>query len=404
MKIPARSILPLLLFGFVIACAVTGLPPLGGATSTAPERATIPSAAATNATSASAGHSFPAEPRGLTAVNNFEPGRQGGGLFTGAPYDARTYANPNISGISFRTSWEDVEPAEGAYVWSKLDAVFDAAEKNGKWVELILIPGFATPNWALQGVQTGSFSVIYGPGKGQDLTLPLPWDQAYLDRWFTFLKAVSARYANRPSSLKIAADGPTSVTAEMSLPNADSDLCHWIQLGYTSDRLIGAWRQVMAGFAQIFPHQFFSLALYPPLPISAETHCTNGKPAGLDHAESARVTAVLIGIGVGNYPGQFVLQENGMTAAKNNTDPTGAYDVVKSYGGKIVIGYQLTTSAIQHPADMGDPDGPTALKNSLQRGLDAHALFLEVWEPDVLSPAAQPVLVDAATALAAEKD
>ncbi len=160
----------------------------------------------------------------------------------------------------------------------------------------------------------------------------------------------------------------------------------------------------MAGFAQIFPHQFFSLALYPPLPISAETHCTNGKPAGLDHAESARVTAVLIGIGVGNYPGQFVLQENGMTAAKNNTDPTGAYDVVKSYGGKIVIGYQLTTSAIQHPADMGDPDGPTALKNSLQRGLDAHALFLEVWEPDVLSPAAQPVLVDAATALAAEKD
>ena len=118
MKIPARLILPPVLFGFMIACGITGSPPLGGAISTAPERAAVPSAAVTIAASAPAGHSFPAEPRGLTAVNNFEPGRQEGGLFNGALFDARTYANPNISGISFRTSWEDVEPTEGAYIWS----------------------------------------------------------------------------------------------------------------------------------------------------------------------------------------------------------------------------------------------------------------------------------------------
>ncbi len=88
-----------------------------------------------------------------------------------------------------------------------------------------------------------------------------------------------------------------------------------------------------------------------------------------------------------------------MTAAKDNTSPTGAYDLVKSYRGKVVIGYQLVTSAMLHPTDMGDPDGAAALQKSLQRGLDAKADFLEVWEPDVLSPAAQDVLAATASAL-----
>ena len=159
-------------------------------------------------------------------------------------------------------------------------------------------------------------------------------------------------------------------------------------------------RQVFANYAQIFPRQYFSLALYPPLPIVATTRCKNGNLIGIDHTESQRVTAVIIGLGADNYPGQFVLQENGMTAAKDNTASLGAYAVVKSYSGKVVIGYQLVTSAILHPTDMGDTDGVTALQESLQRGVDANAQFLEVWEPDVLTPAAQNVLAAVAEALA----
>ena len=89
-----------------------------------------------------------------------------------------------------------------------------------------------------------------------------------------------------------------------------------------------------------------------------------------------------------------------MTAAKDNTAPLGGYDVVKSYSGKVVVGYQLVTSAILHPTNMGDTDGVTALQKSLQRGVDANAQFLEVWEPDVLTPAAQNVLAYVAEALA----
>ena len=77
----------------------------------------------------------------------------------------------------------------------------------------------------------------------------------------------------------------------------------------------------------------------------------------------------------------------------------GGYDLVKSYSGKVVIGFQLTTSAMSHPTNMGDPDGVTALEKSLQKGIDAHVQFLEVYEPDVLSPAAQNTLASFANAL-----
>jgi Beta-galactosidase len=363
------------------------LPATAPIVSTKNTPAVAPATVSTGRPPAPPGLGLATQPRGLTAVNNFEPRTRVGSLF-----DDRTYANPSIAGLTFRTSWTDIEPTQDGFVWAKLDTVFDNAEKHGKWVELVLIPGFGAPAWALQGVDAATFNVKYGPGKGDQLSLPLPWDETYLNRWFSFLTAVSDRYQDRSSFIKVAADGPTSVTAEMSLPNESTDLCTWIRVGYTSDRLMGAWKEVFAHCAQIFPRQYVSLALYPPPPLVSASRCDGDNPVGTDHSESQRVRAAIVGLGADGYPKRFVLQTNGLTAAKEDTANAGGYDLVKSYGAKIVIGFQLTTSAISHPTSMGDPVGATALQQSLQKGLDAHAQFLEVYEPDVLSPAAQSVL------------
>lgn len=361
-------------------------------TATSPSSTAAPTLTPTNAPSPTGGVT---EPRGLTAVNVIDSDR------VGRLFDNRTYTNPSIAGLTFRTSWADIEPTQDNFVWTKVDTIFDNAEKNSKWVELILIPGFGTPQWALKGVPTSIFSANYGPGKGDQLPLPLPWDEIYLTRWFAFLKVVSARYQNRASFLKIAADGPTSITGEMTLPNQPADRCTWIKLGYTSDRIINAWKQVFSNYAQIFPRQFFSLALFPPLPIVSTTRCENGNPVGISAEESQRVTALIVALGADNYPKQFIVQENGLSASKSETlvVNSGDYGVVKSYAGKVIIGFQLSTSAIRDPTAMGDPDGPTALRKSLQLGLDAHVQFIQVQEPDVLAPGAQSVLATVAGAL-----
>jgi hypothetical protein len=76
--------------------------------------------------------------------------------------------------------WRDIEPVQGAPDWAKLDQLFAAADSSKKWVQLLIFPGFFSPPWALEGAQSATFAIQYGPGKGTRERLPLPWDRVYL--------------------------------------------------------------------------------------------------------------------------------------------------------------------------------------------------------------------------------
>jgi hypothetical protein len=168
--------------------------------------------------------------------------------------------NPLISGVALQLHWSDLEPAEGKPDWSNLDELFAAAESSKKWVQLLIFPGFFSPPWALEGVQTDSFPIQYGPGTGTVLSLPMPWDEVYLTRWFAFLKQLSARYGKSPAFRVVAATGPTSVSAEFTLPNSPQDHKKWLNDSYTPSKYTGAWQKVFRVYAAYFPNQYVSLA------------------------------------------------------------------------------------------------------------------------------------------------
>lgn len=320
---------------------------------------------------------------GISTVNPIGADRAGR-LFDTSNPTLNAYANPNTSGVTFRTSWAAVEPDEGTFDFVRIDTVFANAEKNGKWVELVLIPGFATPGWAIQGVQSVMLAIPYGPGSetGKLLPLPVPWDPTYLSRWFTFLKAIGRRYADRSSFRKIAAAGPTSVSAEMSLPNSPTDIAQWRSVGYTSDKYIGAWKQTFAVYASTFPHQFFSLALFPGLPIP-------------DRRQATYTREQVISLGL-RYPGQFALEEDGLNG--NSSETTYGYRVVRDHVGQVATGFMMSTSAVErseHMGAVGDP--PLALRRSIDKGMEPndagqHVSFLEIYERDVSAPEMQDVL------------
>ncbi len=60
--------------------------------------------------SASARPQVLVQPLGLSAVNPFEDVQR-----TGQPFNENTYQNPSISGVTFRTSWQDLESENGKY-------------------------------------------------------------------------------------------------------------------------------------------------------------------------------------------------------------------------------------------------------------------------------------------------
>jgi hypothetical protein len=353
-----------------------------GALRTSRRRRPLPSTAP-GRTTAKTSDTRPSAPTGISVVNGESSDRIGKPFDTSDPVH-NAYANPDTAGITFRTAWADIEPESGQYDFSKLDAVFDNAEAHGKWVMLILIPGFGTPAWALQGVKTGTFDIQYGPGaaKASPMALAVPWDGTYLSRWFAFLKVIAMRYGDRPSFREIAAAGPTSVSAEMSLPDADADVAQWKKLGYTEQAYVDAWKQTFTAYATTFPKQMFSLSLHPALPLPQESDRTTGRDQ-------------VIALGV-KYPKQFALQEDGLNG--NRGDTGYGYTEVLAHSGQIATGFMMSTSATQHPDKEGSSsDAVKSLTMAIDMALTrssagASVDYVEIYEPDALNPAMHPLL------------
>jgi hypothetical protein len=305
--------------------------------------------------------------------------------------------NPSIGGAAAQIDWRDLEPVEGRPDWTKLDALFAAAQSSNKWVQLLIFPGFFSPPWALEGAETEPFPIQYGPGHGTVMKLPMPWDRVYLGRWFAFLKLLSARYGNSPAFRMVAADGPTSVSAEMTLPLKQPAVQRWLSHGYTPRRFLDAWADVFRVYAETFPHQCISLS-GPGLPI-----LQNGKVR--DPVAHARAREMIIEEAASVLGRRFAWQWSDLHAGRAAVEAPSQLDSMISHAGRVITGMQMRTSAEGDSAVMGAAGNPpAALKASVDLGLRRgpgghHINYLEIYEPDVIAPEMQPVLQFAASQL-----
>jgi hypothetical protein len=316
------------------------------------------------------------------------------------PLDLRPLNSPLISGVALQIHWSDLEPAEGQPDWSKLDQLFAAAASAKKWVQLLIFPGFFAPPWALQGVKTESFSIQYGPGSGAVETLPMPWDKVYLTRWFAFLKLLSDRYGKSPAFRVVAAVGPTSVSAEFTLPNSPEAIRKWQSDGYTPSKYVGAWQAVFQVYAADFPNQYVSLS---------EGGGLNINDAGrIAPRERERTRQAVVDDAMRLLGHRFALQMSDVHAGAGPhvANSEGEERFVIGYIGRCVTGFQLRTSAEHGSAVMGaQGNPPLALKKSLDdallpNGAGRHVDYVEIYEPDILAPDLQPVLQSTAALFA----
>lgn len=358
--------------GTVAACMV---PVLVSALLILPDRVwseSGPSQASNNASS----------PQGLVVVLENKPDQD--------RLDLRALSNPFVSGAALQIRWRDIEPIQGKLDWSKLDQLFAAAESSHKWVQLLIFPGFFSPPWAMEGAQTEMFPIQYGPGKGTLMRLPLPWDRMYLAHWFDFLKLLSAKYGNSPAFRVVAAAGPTSVSAEFTLPHTPEELQKWRSVGYTPSKYIEAWQKVFRVYAADFPNQYVSLSLGFGLNIDEQ---------GKKDARAAKPTKVaIIDEAMGVLGRRFALQNSNLDGNPEPDRGPHGIPLVISYNGRIITGFQLRTSCVRNSGNMGaDGDPPLALKKAINRGTQPNTAghrisYLEIYEPDILADEMQPVL------------
>jgi len=304
-------------------------------------------------------------------------------------------SNPSMSGVAVQINWSDIEPSEGKPDWSQLDALFAAATTAKKWVHLIMFPGFFSPQWALEGVETDLFEIQYGPGTGTRAKLPMPWDRVYLGRWFAFMKLLSARYGGLPAFRMIAAAGPTSVSVEMTLPNSPAAHRQWMANGYTPARYLSAWDDAFHFYAETFRNQCISLSA-PGLPF------LGAGPKG--RAAHLRAKQEVIERAARAVRNRLAIQSSDLHAGHARVEAPDNTEFINSYSGRIITGFEMRSGsqdAIASKVMGAEGDPPLALRRSIDKGMarnsgGRHVNYLEIYAADVEPAAMQPVLQYAA--------
>ena len=184
--------------------------------------------------------------------------------------------DPNVSGLAPMMPWSllsrsnpgpnPLDPAEGSYAWEPLDDVFKAVDAwnkanapQTKTIQLMISPGFNSPDWlwadiddnaagctkessksvckvdcdglfatpapADQSFGNCGYTSIFWRVEGdpiEQIPLPMPWNSTYKTDWQNFLIALNAQIQTEPSSsafVSIEIAGPTASSPEMILPN-----------------------------------------------------------------------------------------------------------------------------------------------------------------------------------------
>jgi len=274
-------------------------------------------------------------------------------------------ANQSVDGLTLleKISWKDIEPSEGSFNWEGIDPIITKARTYKKKIMLRIVAGTYTPDWVYAaGAQKFEF-IDLNPNHatyGQTMYMPLPWDEVYLEKWADFIKTFGERYNNEPLVTIIQMTGG-GWGGEMHLPEKTNETL-WLSYGYSEEKLINAWKIIIDSYAGAFPNKQIAIDIATPVHFGDDPF---------------QIVEDVVAYGYQKAGSQFSVQGNWLAA--NTQDDFPEYALIKSYSSKTSVGFQMIWSYTQ---DNGQRLGGT-LRDSIQRGLDAGAKYLEIFLVDI---------------------
>ncbi len=281
------------------------------------------------------------------------------------PLGRDVWKHPDLTGVSLRATWADVQPAEHELRWS-FDGEIKQARLAGKQVTLCVSAGTQTPNWVYEA-GAGKFSFResnpYKTSTGQGLVIPLPWDTVFLQHWRQFIATLGQKYGKEKAVVLVHMAGPANTGAELHLPKSKEDLQNWVRVGYTPQRLIEAWEKVIDAYDSAFPNT--ALALNVAVPIR-------------DDGVAEKVLAYARR----RLGPRLHVQHNALSAKTPATFKT--HRLVRACSGMSTIGFQLLCPVT--PRGKFNDDGRRfggSLGTAFDIGLEAGASYFEIYPVDL---------------------
>ena len=156
-----------------------------------------------------------------------------------------------INGIA----WSSVEPSEGVFDWSEVDALIAKLASFHKKVSLDIWAGRYSPDW-LYAEGAAVFNTVVEIPRANDfcqpMQLPVPWDPIYMAEMKKLIAAFGEHYDNNPNVALVKMTGIEYRTDELTLPSGSgniatsasgltcqypNDIANWISIGYTDNKI-----------------------------------------------------------------------------------------------------------------------------------------------------------------------
>jgi hypothetical protein len=287
------------------------------------------------------------------------PKRVGKEAFLQAVSDVLS-SNEYLSGAFIGARWKDIEPEPGKYDWEFLDAQVNLARKYKKMYKLSIHFGVGTPEWVYQQGCEAFPSVITNPYRanvGEEVKIPIPWDEVYQKFLTRLLGKIAERYGNDRNFVAVALSGANFVSNEMHLPKRPEDIERWNRYGDYRAKLVVVYQKLIDFYAMTFPHQ--QLCLHISTPIT-----------GMD----AEVSAI-VAYGVEKQPRQFTIQSCNLSGRSENAGG-GSYRLIMQYKDRVRHGFQ-------NLAGWANDDGRQgSMEMTVLNLVHADSQYWELWRGD----------------------
>ncbi len=182
------------------------------------------------------------------------------GVFSSAGSTSSTVLDHNeLKGVLIRALWKDIEPTEGNFNFSSIDAQVSSTKAKGKKYSLgIIAGGIGSPDWLITQKGVPYFNYLFQGT--MPYKLPLIWDSNVLLYLGKLADKLAGKYDSDPSLLLVYVPQMTANGIEGHLNGFDKNA--FAAAGYTETKWIDASVQNANKFASAFSNKALAFEVH----------------------------------------------------------------------------------------------------------------------------------------------
>jgi len=309
-------------------------------------------------------------PRGVFSLNPSD----------GNPANDDVMANPDVMGISIRYGWLGLEPTEGVYNFTFLDSEVARAAAAGKSVLLRIATQAGKPQWVTDAVKNAGGLFFTFSDNGVVTSIPVYWDPTYLAKKKAMIAALGAHFAGNTTIKIVSASFANATSEDWNVPHTSDMVAAWLALGYTTEKMLDAGKQIIDATMAAFPNQYVTMA------IGGNGHVPG--PLNLDPDATYLARNVILTART-SWPDRFIAQLN--TVDTFGQPAPGPDESVWNllWNSQPDVGGQMLYWCVNDPSyrvNNGVPGDPaTILHNSIMLAGSYGMDYLEIYQLDVVN-------------------